>query len=103
MNFIGHMCRNSHRLIVTFLLQEAHCDPNCVAHDGKTPLDLIYNPELIRLLLSSGAEPTTSCFPRHLQDNQPTWQLRCLFLVTQVLVSAPSSKPSALKVKDSPE
>ena len=26
-------------------------------------------PELIRLLLSSGAKPTTSCFPSHLRDN----------------------------------
>ena len=26
------------------------------------------NPELIRLLLSSGAKPTTSCFPSHLRD-----------------------------------
>ena len=59
---------NGHTAVATFLLQEAQCNPNCVAHDGRTPLDVAYGPELIRLLLSSGTKPT-SCFPSHLRDN----------------------------------
>ena len=62
------MCRRGGIAIATFLLQEAQCNPNCVARDGQTPLDMANEPELIRLLLSSGAKPT-SCFPSHLRDN----------------------------------
>ena len=71
---------HGHTAVASFLLQEAQCDPNCVTNDGSTPLDESDNPELIRLLLSSGAKPTASCFPRHLQDN-PTDMAINLFVL----------------------
>ena len=37
-------------------------------------------PELIRLLLSSGAKPTTSCFPSHLRDNPTDMAIKMFVL-----------------------
>ncbi len=39
-----------------FLLAECHSDPNVTDEEGKTPLDLANNPEIIRLLLKHGAK-----------------------------------------------
>ena len=41
---------------VEFLLAECHSDPNVTDKDGKTPLDLANNPEIIKLLLKHGAK-----------------------------------------------
>ena len=54
--------------IATCLLKDGQCNPNS-AHDGRTLLDMTNNPELIRILLSFGAKPKTSCFPTHLRNN----------------------------------
>ena len=60
--------------VITYLLEDAHCDPNCATNSGKTPLDLAKEPEYLRLLLRFGATPNDSimlkCFPEHFQ-NQP--------------------------------
>ena len=55
--------------IVTCLLKIGRCNPNSVTHEGRTPLDMTNKPELIRILLSFGASPKTSCFPSHLRHN----------------------------------
>ena len=65
--------------VASFLLQEAQCDPNCNARYGRTPLDLTDKPELIRLLLSSGAKPT-SRFPSHLRDNPTDMTIKMFVL-----------------------
>ena len=49
-------------------------------HSGSTPLDFTDKPELIRLLLSSGAIPTTRCFPRHLRDNPTDMAIKMFVL-----------------------
>ena len=41
---------------------------------------MTHEPELIRLLLSSGAKPTTSCFPIHLQDNPTDMAIKMFVL-----------------------
>ena len=41
---------------------------------------MAYKPELIRLLLSSGAKPTTSFFPSHLQDNSTDMAIKMFVL-----------------------
>ena len=46
--------------VVSYLLEHAHCDPNCVANNGQTLLDIVRYPEHIRLLLKFGATPTDS-------------------------------------------
>ena len=71
--------RDDYIALATILLQEAKCNPNCVAHDGLTPLDMTDKPELIRLLLSSGAKPT-SCFPSHLRDNPTDMAIKMFVL-----------------------
>ena len=71
--------RHDNTAVATFLLHVAQCDPNCVTHDGQTPLDLIYDPELIRLLLSSGAK-FTLCFPSHLRDNPTDMAIKMFIL-----------------------
>ena len=54
--------------IVTCLLKNGRCNPNSVTQEGQTPLDMTNEPELIRILLSFGANPKT-CFPSHLRHN----------------------------------
>ena len=41
---------------VEFLLAECHSDPNMIDKEGKTPLDLASNPDIIKLLLKHGAK-----------------------------------------------
>ena len=54
--------------IVTCLLKNGRCNPNSVTSEGQTPLDMTNEPELIRVLLSFGANPKT-CFPSHLRHS----------------------------------
>ena len=57
--------------MITYLLEDAKCDPNIPTSDGETPLDIATSPEIIRLLLKKGARPDYSsmnkCFPKQLQ------------------------------------
>ena len=64
---------------VSYLLQLAHCNPNCATNDGRTPLDVARKPAHIRLLLNHGAKPTP-CFPKHLQNN-PTGMAIKMFVL----------------------
>ena len=41
---------------VEFFLSECHCDPNVTDEEGKTPLDLVNNSKIIKLLLQHGAK-----------------------------------------------
>ena len=63
------MARENRAAIITCLLKNGRCNPNSVTHKGRTPLDMANEPELIRVLLSFGASPKTSCFPSHLRHN----------------------------------
>ena len=58
--------------IIACLLEHGHCDPNCATYDGRTPLDMTWQPEHIRLLLKFGATPSKSLmnkyFPQQLQE-----------------------------------
>ena len=54
--------------IVTCLLKNGRSNPNSVNQEGQTLLDMTNDPEIIRILLSFGANPKT-CFPSHLQHN----------------------------------
>ena len=54
--------------IVTCLLKNGRCNPNSVTQEGQTPLDMANDLNLIRILLSFGANPKT-CFPSHLRHN----------------------------------
>ena len=58
------------------MLQDGQCDPNSVAYDGRTPLDITNNPQLIRLLLNYGAKP----FPARLQDSPADADIKMFFL-----------------------
>ena len=61
------MARGNKAAIVSCLLKVGRCNPNSVTQEGQTPLDMANDPELIRILLSFGANPKTSCFPSHLR------------------------------------
>ena len=61
------------------MLKDCNINPNTTDHYGRTPLDETDDTELIRLLLSYGAKPT-SCFPRHLRDNPTDICLNVFFL-----------------------
>ena len=41
--------------VVEWLLSDCHCDPNCITPRLRTPLDLAYDTQIIRLLLQHGA------------------------------------------------
>ena len=73
--------------LITCLLKHVHCDPNCVTHNGETPLDLATRPEYLRLLLKFGATPNDSnmckCFPTHFQDQPADMAIKILILGNQ--------------------
>ena len=48
--------KREHHSKVEFLLAECHSDPNVTDKEGKTPLDLANDPEIIKLLLKHGAK-----------------------------------------------
>ena len=70
--------------MIACLLEHGHCDPNSAAHDGKTPLDLVREPEHIRLLLKFGATPSKSLmneyFPRQLQEEPADMSIKMFIL-----------------------
>ncbi|XP_064387634.1 uncharacterized protein LOC135335894 isoform X2 [Halichondria panicea] len=49
---------NRNQRAVEYLLAECHCDPNVTDKEGKTPLDLANEPNIIKLLLKHGAKAT---------------------------------------------
>ncbi|XP_064387782.1 ankyrin repeat and KH domain-containing protein mask-like isoform X2 [Halichondria panicea] len=51
-------------LTVKRLLAECHSNPNLTDKEGKTPLDLANNPEIIKLLLKHGAK-TANVYKKH--------------------------------------
>ena len=65
--------------VVAHLLKNCNINPNTTDRYGQTPLDETNDTELIRLLLSYGAKPT-SCFPRHLRHNPTDMALNLFFL-----------------------
>ena len=48
--------KQNRNAIVEVLLVESHCDPNVTDKEGKTPLNLSNDPEIIKLLLKHGAK-----------------------------------------------
>ena len=70
--------------MIACLLEHGHCDPNSAAHDGKTPLDLVREPEHIRLLLKFGATPSKSLmnkyFPQQLQEEPSDVSIKMFIL-----------------------
>ena len=70
--------------IITCLLKQAHCDPNCATCNGQTPLDLANEPEHLRLLLKFGATPNDSLmnkyFPRQLQEEPADMSIKMFIL-----------------------
>ena len=50
--------KHNQKSLVEFLLVESHSDPNVTDEEGKTPLDLANDPEIIKLLLKHGAKAT---------------------------------------------
>ena len=87
---IGYFCRHTWlgnervATIITYLLEHAHCDPNCATHDGQTPLDLAKRPEHLRLLLKFGATPNDSLmnnyFPQQLQEEPADMSIKMFIL-----------------------
>ena len=71
-------------ITVTYLLEHAHCDPNCVAIDGKTPLDVVKKPEHLRLLIKFGATPNYShmnkCFPQQFEKQPAEMSVKMFIL-----------------------
>ena len=60
--FINHYlfcCRNGHYNVVQYLLTTPGCDPNCTNTDGRTPLTLADDTDVIRCLLKYGAKSET--------------------------------------------
>ena len=70
--------------IIAYLLEHGHCDPNSATHDGQTPLDIVRQPEHIRLLLKFGATPSKSLmnkyFPRQLQEEPTNMSIKMFIL-----------------------
>jgi ankyrin repeat protein len=64
----GQYHKEAAAAVIAYLLEHGHCDPNSDTYDGKTPLDIVREPEHIRLLLKLGATPSKSLmnkyFPR---------------------------------------
>ena len=78
-------CRSqSNKAVVAYLLEYAHCDPNCATQYGETPLDLAKEPEYLRLLLKFGATPNDSLmnkyFPQQLQEEPADMSIKMLIL-----------------------
>ncbi len=55
---------NRNQRTVEYLLAECHSDPNVTDEEGKTPLDLANDPQIIKLLLKHGAK-TTNVYKEH--------------------------------------
>ena len=72
--------------IIAYLLEHGHCDPNSATHDGKTPLDLVWKLEHIRVLLKFGATPSKSFmnnyvyFPQQLQEEPTDMSIKMFIL-----------------------
>ena len=70
--------------MIACLLEHGHCDPNCATHDGRTPLDLVREPEHIRLLLKFRATPSKSLmnkyFPQQLQEEPSDVSIKMFIL-----------------------
>ena len=85
-----HFCRspwfNKEKIaaVVAYLLEHAHCDPNCATNSGETPLDLAREPEYLRLLLKFGATPNNSLmnkyFPQQLQEEPADMSIKMFIL-----------------------
>lgn len=70
--------------VITYLLEDAKCDPNIPTDEGQTPLDIARSPEIIRLLLKNGAMPSYStmskCFPERLQKDPDDMAIKMFVL-----------------------
>ena len=55
---VSSCCRDKAVAVADCLLADCHCDPNCSNSNGATPLAMIREPNIIRLLLQHGAETT---------------------------------------------
>ena len=85
MHACGYFCRSrSNKAVIAYLLEYAHCDPNCATQYGETPLDLVREPEYLRLLLKFGATPNDSLmnkyFPRQLQEEPADMSIKMFIL-----------------------
>ena len=60
MFFHNHICRSRYgrKALLTYLVQEAKADIDCVTVDGQTAFDFIRSSDGVRLLLTLGARPT---------------------------------------------
>ena len=53
--FLCILCRQNHKDVVHYLLSEMHCNANAITKDGRSPLSLTKNVDIIRQLISYGA------------------------------------------------
>ena len=51
-------CKADNPSTVNILLSEAHCDPNCLEGNGKTPLQVTSSPRIMTKLIEHGAKMT---------------------------------------------
>ena len=68
--FFLPLLSNTRRHVVQYLLNEAHCNPNCTDKNGQTPLSLTRDPIISKELISNGANP--SLFYRRHGEQLPT-------------------------------
>ena len=58
------LLKENNRDIVQYLLNEAHCNPNCSNKKGSTPLSMTRDPIISKELISNGANPAVF-YQRH--------------------------------------
>ena len=58
------LLRKNNRDVVQYLLNEAHCNPNCIDKNGSTPLSMTRDPIISKELISNGANPAVF-YQRH--------------------------------------
>ena len=70
--------------MLTYLIQEAKADIDCVTIDGQTPIDFIQSSEGTRFLLTLGARPTNTLdeqyFPSLLRQDPANMSVKMFVL-----------------------
>lgn len=88
------MSKDRRTAMMTYLLEHSHCNPNHPEKNGATPLDMVREPEHIRLLLKFGASPKES----HLHKGLPEqlWSQPADMSINMFVLGNPGAGKSTL-------
>ena len=63
-------CKADNPSTMNILLSEAHCDPNCLDGNGKTPLQVTSNSKIMTILIEHGAKVTADVVFKLIMSNK---------------------------------